>query len=112
MTAIAIWSGRCCRDVNKMVPGTSYAGLSREDLVKKTVNAPDQSSLFNNASQAWNHAFYWRSLSPKASATPPAKLQAKIAASFGDVQSLKKELAAAATTQFGVGLGLAGGRGR
>jgi len=90
-------------NVNKIVPGTPYAGLSLEDIVKKTVNAPDQSTLFNNASQAWNHAFYWRSLHPKATATPPAKLQAKIVASFGDVQALKKELAAAATSQFGSG---------
>ena len=85
------------------MPGTRYAGSSLEDLVRKTANAPDQTRLFNNASQAWNHAFYWRSLSPKAPSAPTVGLRSKIAASFGDLPSLKKELATAATTQFGSG---------
>ncbi|MBM3245590.1 MAG: superoxide dismutase, partial [Candidatus Omnitrophica bacterium] len=53
--------------------------------------------------QAWNHAFYWNSLTPNGGSQLPEALKVKIEASFGDVETFKKELAAAATTQFGSG---------
>ncbi|HBA61212.1 MAG TPA: superoxide dismutase [Fe], partial [Elusimicrobia bacterium] len=69
--------------------------------------------IFNNASQAWNHAFYWRSLAPKGGGEAPAALLGKIKAAFGTLQDCKTELAAAATAQFGSGwawLALDGGK--
>ena len=59
--------------------------------------------IFNNAAQVWNHTFYWKSLSPKGGGEPPAGLKQKIEASFGSVDACRKELATAATTQFGSG---------
>jgi len=53
--------------------------------------------------QVWNHTFYWNSLNPKGGGEPPAALKAAIEASFGSVDACKKELATAATTQFGSG---------
>jgi Fe-Mn family superoxide dismutase len=44
--------------------------------------------LFNNAAQAWNHAFFWDSMTPD-KAAPSAALTAAITAAFGDLASLK-----------------------
>ncbi|HEY3359662.1 MAG TPA: superoxide dismutase [Polyangia bacterium] len=86
----------------KAVAGTPLAGQPLEAIVRAAAADPAKSVLFNNAAQAWNHAFYWRSLGPKASA-PDAKLKARLDRDLGGVAGAKKALAAAATTQFGSG---------
>ena len=72
-------------------------------IVTATAGKADKSAIFNNAAQDWNHTFYWRSLQPNGGGEPPAALMQKIEASFGNLDVCKKELAAAATTQFGSG---------
>jgi Fe-Mn family superoxide dismutase len=90
-------------NLNKMIVGTEYENLPLERLVCQTVGKLDKGAIFNNASQAWNHAFFWKSLSPKGGGEPPAALQKMIEADFGSLDACKKELATAATTQFGSG---------
>jgi Fe-Mn family superoxide dismutase len=90
-------------NLNKLVEGTELAGLPLEEVISATAGKADQMAIFNNASQAWNHEFYWNSLTPKGGGQPPAALKTMIEASFGSVDECKKELAAAATTQFGSG---------
>jgi Fe-Mn family superoxide dismutase len=90
-------------NLNKLTAGTDLAGLTLENIVAATAGKPEKTAIFNNASQAWNHAFYWRSLTPKGSGKPPAALQEKIEAAFGSLENCKKELATAAITQFGSG---------
>jgi Fe-Mn family superoxide dismutase len=89
--------------LNKLIAGTELANLSLEKLIAETAGKADKVAIFNNAAQAWNHTFYWRSLRPKAGSEPPAALKARIDASFGNLDACKKELATAATTQFGSG---------
>ncbi|HVO76424.1 MAG TPA: superoxide dismutase [Candidatus Bathyarchaeia archaeon] len=90
-------------NLNKLVEGTDFAGMPLEKIIKETAGKPDKTAIFNNAAQAWNHAFYWKSLKPNGGGEPPAALKQKIEAAFGTVDACKKELAAAATTQFGSG---------
>jgi superoxide dismutase, Fe-Mn family len=90
-------------NLNKLITGTDYSGLSLEEIIKATVGRPERAAIFNNAAQIWNHTFYWNSLSPKGGGDPPAALKHKIEASFGSVDAFKKELAAAAVSQFGSG---------
>jgi Fe-Mn family superoxide dismutase len=89
--------------LNKLVGGTELAELSLEEIIAKTAGKPDKVAIFNNASQTWNHNFYWRSLRPRGGGEPPADLKQKIEASFGNVATCKKELATAATARFGSG---------
>ncbi len=89
--------------LNKLIVDTALAGLSLESIIAKTAGKADESAIFNNAAQAWNHTFYWRSMRPKGGGTPPAQLRQRIDAAFGNLDACKKELAAAATTQFGSG---------
>jgi Fe-Mn family superoxide dismutase len=89
--------------LNKLIAGTPLATLSLEKLIAETTGKSDKVAIFNNAAQAWNHNFYWRSLRPKGGGEPPAALKQRIEASFGNLDACKKELATAATTQFGSG---------
>jgi len=43
---------------------------SLEDIITRAAGDAAQQALFNNAAQAWNHAFYWRSLRPRGGAVP------------------------------------------
>jgi Fe-Mn family superoxide dismutase len=62
-----------------------------EEIVRRSAADPAKKALFNNAAQAWNHAFYWRSLRPKAGPAP------RELAKWGE------ELKAAAVGHFGSG---------
>jgi len=90
-------------NLNKLAAGTEYADLSLEKIITATAGRADKAAIFNNAAQIWNHTFYWNSLKPKGGGEPPAALKQKIEASFGSVDACKKELAAAAVSQFGSG---------
>ena len=90
-------------NLNKLVAGTELAGLTLDKIITKTAGNVEKTAIFNNAAQAWNHAFYWRSLSAKGGGEPPAALKQKIEAAFETLDACKKELATAATTQFGSG---------
>ena len=90
-------------NLNKLIAGTEFVDLPLSTIITKTAGKADKSAIFNNAAQAWNHTFYWRSLQPNGSGQPPAVLLGKIEASFGNLDACKKELATAATAQFGSG---------
>jgi superoxide dismutase, Fe-Mn family len=88
---------------NKLIACTELADLPLEKIVTVTAGKSDKVSVFNNAAQAWNHAFYWQCLKPKGGGEPPAVLKQKMEAAFGSVDACKKELSAAAVGQFGSG---------
>jgi superoxide dismutase, Fe-Mn family len=90
-------------NLNKLIEGTEFAGLELEEIIKQTAGKADRTAIFNNAAQAWNHAFYWQCLKPAGGGEPSAALKQKIDASFGSVAACKKELLTAATGQFGSG---------
>jgi Fe-Mn family superoxide dismutase len=41
-----------------------------EGIILRSAGDPSKRALFNNAAQAWNHAFYWRSLRPQGGSVP------------------------------------------
>jgi superoxide dismutase, Fe-Mn family len=89
--------------LNKLIAGTELSNHSLEKLITETAGKADKVAIFDNAAQTWNHTFYWRSLRPKGGGEPPAALKQRIEASFGNLDACKKELATAATTEFGSG---------
>ena len=90
-------------NLNKLVTGTEYAGLTLEKIIAGTAGRAEKTAIFNNAAQVWNHTFYWKSMRSKGGGEPPAALKRKMEASFGSVDACKKELAGAAVLQFGSG---------
>jgi len=88
---------------NDMVSGTPFDDQNIEDVIVATANDPEKAGLFNNGAQAWNHSFYWNSLSPDGCGTPGGQIGEKINADFGGYEKFREELANAAATQFGSG---------
>jgi Fe-Mn family superoxide dismutase len=89
--------------VNQLVAGTAFAQMSLRQVLLATAAKAEHGALFDNAAQAWNHAFYWHSLKPKGGGMPPAALKAQLEASFGSVEACKEALATAAKGLFGSG---------
>jgi len=99
--------------LNKLVVGTPFAEMTLEQTIVATTGQADKAKIYNNAAQAWNHSFYWRSLRPGGGGQPPASIKPLIESCFDNVEGCNKALAAAATARFGSGwvwLVLAGGK--
>ena len=87
-----------------------YVETANQLLEKEHVNAhtleelvrSSSGKLFNNAAQAWNHGFYWHSLSPKGG-KPSAALRHQLERDFGSYEKFVDKFAAAANGQFGSG---------
>ncbi|MDX9974706.1 MAG: superoxide dismutase [FCB group bacterium] len=86
-------------NLNKLVEGRPEAERSLEDIILSSEGA-----IFNNAAQIWNHTFYWNCLK-KDGGEPTGALADAIKRDFGSFETLKHELAATATAQFGSGWG-------
>jgi Fe-Mn family superoxide dismutase len=83
---------------NELLEGHLLAQKSLEQIVKSS-----QGELFNNAAQAWNHDFLWRSMTPGGGGQPTGAIAAAIRESFGGYDRFRREFAQAAATQFGTG---------
>jgi Fe-Mn family superoxide dismutase len=87
---------------NKLLEEHPVEGQTLGEIVRACAGVPERTQLFNNAGQAWNHDFYWHSLSPKGG-EPSGALMQRIEKDFGDYGRFTKKLAAAASAQFGSG---------
>lgn len=85
-------------NLNNLVPGTEFEGLSLEEIVKKS-----SGGIFNNAAQVWNHTFYWNCLSPNGGGAPTGGLANAIDRTFGSFEQFKEEFTKCAVTTFGSG---------
>jgi len=85
-------------NLNNLVPGTEFEGLSLEEIVKKSTGG-----IFNNAAQVWNHTFYWNCLSPNGGGEPKDVLAEAINTEFGSFAKFKEEFTKCAVTTFGSG---------
>jgi superoxide dismutase, Fe-Mn family len=90
-------------NLNKLITGTDYSDLMLEEIITGTAGRVERVAIFNNAAQSWNHTFFWNSLKPNGGGQPPAALMKKIESAFGSFDDCKKEIAAAAISQFGSG---------
>jgi Fe-Mn family superoxide dismutase len=83
--------------MNQLLEKENVHAASLEDVVKHS-----SGKLFNNAGQAWNHDFYWQSLSPKGG-RPSETMLKHIGTAFGGWDRFAKAFAEAANNQFGSG---------
>jgi Fe-Mn family superoxide dismutase len=87
-----------------------YVDTANQLLAKEPIQASSieevvraaKGKLFNNAAQAWNHDFYWRSLSPKRQ-RPSGALLARLEKDFGSYDRFADAFAEAAIAQFASG---------
>jgi Fe-Mn family superoxide dismutase len=85
-------------NLNNLVPGTEFEGLSLEEIVTKS-----SGGIFNNAAQVWNHTFYWNCMTPNGKDAVSGDLAAAIDSTFGSFDAFKDALSKSAATNFGSG---------
>ena len=59
--------------------------------------------VLNNASQVWNHTFYWQSMGPNAGGKPTGAIAAAIDRDFGSFEEFKKQFSQVAVGHFASG---------
>lgn len=84
--------------LNALIKTSPLRGTALEEVVRQADGA-----LFNNAAQAWNHAFYWNCLSPERGLSPSPLLLQAVVRDFGSFQDLTERFRAAALAKFGSG---------
>ncbi len=88
----------------ELIAGTELEDKTLEEIIIAAAAArPEKQALFNNASQVWNHAFYWDCLTPADKSRMPEELADMLTLDFGSVEAFKKQLVDAGMTQFGSG---------
>ncbi len=90
-------------NLNKLIAGSHFEQMSLEEIIRKTAGKAEYAGIFNNAAQAWNHAFFWTCMQPGGGGEPTGEMKKKIERSFGGYDKFREEFATAATTQFGSG---------
>ena len=88
--------------LNKSIAGKDYADMDIEDIIISS-RKKSEVGIFNNAAQAWNHAFLWHSMSPDGGGDPDADLKSAVTRSFGDMDQFRSRFRDAALGQFGSG---------
>jgi Fe-Mn family superoxide dismutase len=89
--------------LNELVESSPYVGQPLNEVVRRATKDPTAKAIFNNAAQAWNHDFYWRSMRPKGGGTPGNMLRAAIERDIGGLTEFNKAFAKAAAGEFGSG---------
>ena len=86
----------------ELVDGTDFASMSLDEVVKASYKK--DIAVFNNAGQAWNHAFFWMSISPPGQDTAPTgNLLSAINKEFETVDNCRHRLIQEANKLFGSG---------
>lgn len=90
-------------NLNKLIKDTDFEKMPMEKIVIESSGNPAYTLIFNNAAQAWNHDFFWKSMSPNGGGQPKGEMMEKIERDFGSYDSFRQEFKNAATSQFGSG---------
>lgn len=86
---------------SSLIAGTKYEKMTLEEILV-AVHDKDP-GLFNNAAQAWNHAFYWKCMKRKGGGQPSTPVLEIIKASFGSFEEFTQQFKTAGNTAFGSG---------
>ncbi|MCM1153231.1 MAG: superoxide dismutase [Muribaculum sp.] len=84
--------------LNALIKDTPFANMALEQIVMES-----DGKIFNNASQAWNHIFYFFQFSPTPKREPEGELRRRIEEQFGSFEDFKKTFVETGATLFGSG---------
>ncbi len=87
------------KKLNALVENKPEAGLPLRTVIEQSAAGP----MFNNAAQAWNHTFFWNSMSPEGGGQPTGELLKAIEQTYRSFTEFKKEFSEKAAGLFGSG---------
>ncbi len=87
------------KKLNALTENKPEAGLPLRTVIEQSAAGP----MFNNAAQAWNHTFFWNSMSPDGGGQPTGALLEAIERTFRSFAEFKKEFSEKAAGLFGSG---------
>ena len=87
--------------LNKLLEASPSRLRTLEQVILDAA-ASDDAKLFNNAAQAWNHSFFWVSMTERPD-QPAGQLASAISDQFKDIDGLKQAFVEAGVNQFGSG---------
>lgn len=85
-------------NLNRLIKGTEFEDSDLEEVIAKA-----SGPLYNNASQAWNHIFYFFTFSPDGRREPVGDLAKAIDRDFGSFEKFKEAFVDAGVGLFGSG---------
>ena len=89
--------------LNELISDTHYAKMSLDEIIFASANGSGTDrKIFNHAAQAWNHAFYWSSMSPNLE-QPSTLVKDALKIAFGSTDEFLKRFVQAGKDLFGSG---------
>jgi len=85
-------------NLNTLIKGTEFESVPLEKIIKES-----SGGIFNNASQVWNHTFYWNSMRPQGEETPGGALSKAIDDKWGSFDEFKQQFTKSCISNFGSG---------
>ncbi len=92
---------RYVETLNRLLTEQNFSASTLEEIIR-IAHGSGARGLFNNAAQAWNHSFFWESMSSGIS-RPSGLLADAISSAFGSVEALGQRFIAEGTGHFGSG---------
>ena len=92
------------KNLISLIKDTSYEKLDLIKIIKSSHETKSDISIFNNASQVYNHNLFWNSISPnKEDRNPSPKLKEIIERDIGSIEECIARLSQLAISRFGSG---------
>ncbi len=85
--------------LNRLIAGSRFEGMTLEDILLEA----EPGAILNNAAQAWNHQFYFDSLSANPKREPTGRLLEALMMTFGGLEEFRTKILEASTSLFGSG---------
>jgi len=85
-------------NLNTLIKGTEFESATLEQIIKGS-----SGNIFNNASQVWNHTFYWNSMRRQGDETLDDDLSEAINDKWGSLDEFKQQFTKSCISNFGSG---------
>lgn len=92
-------------NLNKLIQGTKYDRLEFDGVYYESSlkDSTEESVIFNNAAQIWNHTFYFEGIAPLDDEDIPSVVEKYLTKHFGSVKDFQKQFESIALKFFGSG---------
>lgn len=89
-------------ELNKLIAGTPYEKAKIHEIVKQSYDK-QQTEIFNNAAQTFNHDMFFKCMKPNGGGEPKGDLAQQIKQDFGSFDAFKEQFNTTAQKHFGSG---------